>query len=357
MPTSSQPKISVVMTVRNGEAYIGAAIDSVRRQTMPDWELIVVDDSSTDRSTEVVAKLADQDSRVRWFRNERTPGRSESLNMAIDSAAAPWVANLDADDVAPPYRLERQLDYLQHHPDVLAVGGQADFLVDEKVAPGFEALPLEPERIAAVLPNGCCFVHSTMAMNRAAVQSLGGYRNAYPPCEDYDLWLRLSERGKLANLPDVLVQYRMHRQQLTTTRIRRMALLTLVARQAASFRRTGRAEPVISPTTSEPDLLRLFEIPPGDYDQTLLVMYLARMLQFRRLGMADIADAMAAQLREESFATYSRRHIRAQLVWARRLDHAGWKKAIATLYHGVTASLIAPQLLVDRVRGLYSGKK
>ena len=233
--------LSVVLPVHNGEATLDEAISSIRRQTSGDFELLVIDDRSEDRSAAIAARHAAEDGRVRLLSN---PGQGliAALNFGIERTTAPLLARMDADDVARPTRFERQLERMAAEPDLLVLG-TATVQVDaagrllELVTP-----PSDPVEISRVLERVNAIAHPTVFMRRDAVESVGGYRRAYLRAEDYDLWLRLAERGKLANLTEPLLEYRIA-GRFRPPLFARQVLSEMAARAAATLRRSGRPDP------------------------------------------------------------------------------------------------------------------
>lgn len=242
--TTMQPIISVILPVRNGATYVLAAIDSILSQTFQGFELLAIDDGSTDATPALLAGVAQSDARLRILSNPGS-GLVGALNYGVAMARAPLIARMDADDVALPERLRRQHDFLATHPDVDVVGAQVSF-IDEHGSPTGEttALPQRPEAIHDTLLKYCCIRHPTVVMRRAAVERVGGYRAQVPAAEDLDLWLRLSECGRLANLPEVLLQYRLHGAQVSEEKVWTQRLSRNLAIIAAQERRAGRGDPL-----------------------------------------------------------------------------------------------------------------
>ena len=196
------PAVSVLLSVYNGGARIAAAVDSVLGQTAGDLELIVIDDGSTDATPERLARV--HDPRVRVVRQART-GLTRALNRALALARAPLVARLDADDTAAPERLERQRAFLERAPEVGLLGTAAREL-DER---GRLVRLVQPPADDAALRRGLIrrnpFVHSSVMLRRELLDKAGGYDEAYPVAQDYDLWMRLAALTRLANLTEPLV--------------------------------------------------------------------------------------------------------------------------------------------------------
>lgn len=219
------PRISVLMPVYNGGAYLEAAIASVLAQSFGDFELVVVDDGSTDGSREIVNAFADGDSRLRpiWKANS---GISDTLNLGLADARGEWIARLDADDVMLPRRLERQLAFLEANTDVVAVGSYYD-LIDTAGARRITRHPLPRTRdeLARYLEARelLTFTHPTMTYRRDLAMSLGGYRRELEPCEDADLFARmLAAGGTILIQPEILTLYRVHGGSISSRKTREM---------------------------------------------------------------------------------------------------------------------------------------
>ena len=211
----TSPAVSVLMSVWNGAPRVGKAVDSVFRQTMDDLELIVIDDGSADATPAILESFGDP--RLRVERRSRR-GLTSALNRALELARAPLIARLDADDVALPERLARQRAFLDARPDIGLLGTGAR----EFDASGRELATVRPPtddaaiRCALIRRNP--FVHSSVMMRRAAVESVGGYDPAFPVAQDYDLWMRMSRVTRMANLAEVLVERQILPGRVTATR-------------------------------------------------------------------------------------------------------------------------------------------
>ena len=204
------PRIDVVMPVYNAQAYVAEAVTSILRQSFENFRLICIDDGSTDRSSGILDKLSAEDDRLQIIRQENQ-GLVRALNVGVSACTAPLIARMDADDIAMPDRFVRQVEFLESHPEVIAVG-TAILEMDSDTDPlGVERFATEHDQIdGSMLRLKTGMAHPSVMMRREAVQSLGGYRIDYEWVEDIDLWLRMAETGQLANLPDVLLCYRQH---------------------------------------------------------------------------------------------------------------------------------------------------
>lgn len=209
------PRISVVMPVYNAEKYLAQTVESILQQTFTDFEFLIMDDGSTDRSPQILSKYADQDPRIHIFQSQNQ-GVSKARNALLQKACGTYIAVMDADDISLPHRLEAQFHFLEQSPHVVCVGSSHD-LIDEK-GRFLTCLKLpetdnEIQTLALAGHGSIC--HPCAFMRRAAVEQVGGYDECLKSAHDLDLWLKLGEIGALANLPDALLQYRIHTQSVS----------------------------------------------------------------------------------------------------------------------------------------------
>lgn len=199
------PQVAVIMSVYNGQEFLAECIESILVQTFADFEFIIVDDASTDNTLSIIKSYAEKDQRIRYLKNDVNAERSFSRNRAASMATADLIAVMDADDVALPDRLEKQITFMQTHEDVAVLGGAMEGHENRQhFSVPFERLP------AKLLFNSVIY-HPTCMFRKTAFQQVGGYDEDYPLAEDYSLWVRLVQKGHaLANIPDVLVRYRIH---------------------------------------------------------------------------------------------------------------------------------------------------
>jgi len=293
------PALSVVLAVFNGERFLRQALDSVLGQGFAGFELIVVDDGSTDTSPEILAEYGARDPRVRAHR-QSNQGASAALNFGIGLAQAPLIARLDADDLALPGRFERQVRFLGENPAVGMVGGQASIVDDEgrEVAPA--RYPLSDAEIRQAFTATTPFVHSAVTMRKALFEQAGGYRVAFDNAEDLDLWLRIAERGELANLPELVVAYRIHGGQASVQSLRNQAFHSLAARTAARARAAGEPDPFAGIDAIDEETLRALGVGPEEVTATLVEAagWMARTLD--RAGKREAAKELFAVARSSA---------------------------------------------------------
>jgi len=207
-PDILAPKVSIVMAAYNEERGIGRALESILAQTFVDWELIVIDDGSTDATAAIVRPYAEKDSRIRLVCNETNLELSASLNKGIELAQSDLIARADADDINLPERLSKQYEYLQVHHEI-DVLGTAAYLLDEK---GHRVSSFSYPQTHAELENLSFlknhFFHPSVMIRRRFFDMAGPYDAHYPNAEDKELWLRgLSVGCRYANLPESLIEY------------------------------------------------------------------------------------------------------------------------------------------------------
>ena len=218
MPISPPPIVSVLLPVYNGDRYLSEAIESVLTQSFRDFELLIINDGSTDRSRQILERYAAQDDRIRLIHRENR-GLIQTLNEMVALAQGEFLARMDADDIALSDRFALQVNFLQQHPEYVCVGGAYD-LIDPK---GRTVLHLtmpetNPEIQQAILLGKTIINHPCALIRRSALQQIGGYDETMQTVEDLDMLLRIGEVGLLANLPNPVLKYRFHMQSVSGKR-------------------------------------------------------------------------------------------------------------------------------------------
>jgi glycosyltransferase involved in cell wall biosynthesis len=228
--------VSVLMSVYNGMPYLRQAVESVRAQTWPDWQLVVVDDGSSDGSGDYLAALADE--RVTIIR-QANQGLAAALNHGLRYCRGEFVARLDADDVAAPTRLAEQLAFLRRNPQVGMVGTQFRYFGERRTGKP-SRLPCDHRRILTALSRGeHAIVHSSIMARSELLGRLGGYWRS-GVAEDWDLYLRLGEVTRLANLDRVLVSVRVHGGSINGSQVAEVRRRIGFACEQARRRREGK---------------------------------------------------------------------------------------------------------------------
>lgn len=240
MPAS---RLSVIMPMHNAARFVGAAIDSILAQSMRDFVFHIVDDGSTDGSGDIAAHRAESDPRIRLIRQENR-GIVASLNRMLALVDTPFVARMDADDIALPLRFERQLARMEADPALGALGTQfIEVAVDGRIIDASYRQPTGVDIIRAELARRQPIGNPTAMFRTQALRDAGLYRQAFGHCEDYDLFLRLSEIADIDNLSDVLLHYRRSPGQISILHNPSQTRQAAYARLAHEERLAGRPDP------------------------------------------------------------------------------------------------------------------
>ena len=188
------PKVSVVMPAYNAEAYIGAAMESILSQSFGDFEFLILNDCSTD-GTEAIIKSYD-DPRIVYLKNEKNLGVAATLNKGLAAAQGEYIARMDADDFSLPQRFEKQVAYLDAHPEVAVLGTQVQFFSDRGDGEPFCYLG-SPAQLKIDLLFASAIAHPSVMLRRQVILDMGGYDRQFEGLEDYELWCRISEQAML----------------------------------------------------------------------------------------------------------------------------------------------------------------
>lgn len=224
------PRISILMAVYNQAETLAVALESLWQQTFTDFEVIVVEDGSSDESPAILARQTDP--RLRVFANEKNSGLAASLNRAVAHATGEFIARMDGDDISEPARLATQFNFLRQHPHLAGCGTWVQTFGSREEIWQF---PTEPDVIRCELLFENVLAHGSMMLRRAALDEHSlRYEEDLTRAQDYDLWVRLARQAPLANIPRPLVCYRLHGgqagaadsvgQQDTAQKVRRMQL-------------------------------------------------------------------------------------------------------------------------------------
>jgi glycosyltransferase involved in cell wall biosynthesis len=207
------PKITVLMPVYNCELYIKEAVDSVLNQTFTDFEFLIIDDTSTDKTVEIIKTYTD--SRIKLIEKPSNTGYTNSLNLGLQLAKGKYIARMDGDDISFPQRFERQMIFLEMNSDIVLCGSWYSKIGSGDVI----KVPKNHDNIKIALLKGNCMAHPSVMMRKQILDKLPvAYNVSKEPAEDYDLWVRLVGIGKLHNLQEVLLNYRVHDKQVSQKR-------------------------------------------------------------------------------------------------------------------------------------------
>lgn len=236
------PKVTVLMPVYNGGAYLRGAIESVLGQTYRNFELLIVDDGSTDESGAIIRSY--DDPRIRLIENGENLGLVSALNRGIDTARGEYVARTDADDISLPSRLEKQVAFMEEHPEVGVCGSWVKTIGDH--AGHIQRYLASGEDIRANLLFWTSLAHPSVILRKAVLEEPRiRYDGAYSRTEDYALWAELSRRTRFANIPEVLLRYRLHGESVSHVHAREQR------EQASRIRRSFLAGIGLSPSDED----------------------------------------------------------------------------------------------------------
>ena len=226
-----KPAISVIMSVYNGERYLAEAIESVRRQTFQNWELVVINDCSTDTTSEILADFSNMDERIKVYTNEVNLKLPSSLNKAISLSNGKYIARMDADDICLPDRLEKQYKFMEEHSDVALSSCRFLTVKNGVYASGGAGGRCDSEAIRAMLLVSNPILHPGV-IAKAEVMKEFNYNPAFTCTEDLELWTRMvASNQKIQILPECLLIYRLHDKQITSTTLEKQHVEVLKIQQ------------------------------------------------------------------------------------------------------------------------------
>jgi len=204
--------VSVILPAFNAEKYIAEAIDSILGQTYSNFELIILNDCSKDRTEEIV--LSYDDPRIVYLKNEENLGVAATLNKGLEVARGEYTARMDADDISLPERFEKQVAYLDANEDIAVLGTNVEsFNESGTISSGWSAQ--DPLQTKVDMLFACGMAHPSVMMRTDVIRALGGYDVEFNGLEDYELWCRVLEQHQITTLPDILLRYRVHNSQVT----------------------------------------------------------------------------------------------------------------------------------------------
>lgn len=343
------------MPVRNAAPWLNESVGSILRQTGPSFELIIVDDGSDDGSATLLDAFAQSHDAVHVI-HQPSQGIVSALNTGLQKASGRYIARMDADDVALPGRLDLQVRWMQNHPDVVAAGAaQEDLLPSGSIIPPASLPDWDASQVRSRLLTGNCINHPTVIFDRQTVLDLGGYRPPFRHAEDYDLWLRLSERHAVQVMPFLVLRYRVHSGQTGHQFLESQTLAVLAAQLSASARQRRLPDPALhwSHPPSPPELA-LEGLTPERLDNAVATATFDLIERYQYLGMTSEAAQVHQQL-----LSWIRTHPRRSSNLA---DWHWWKGR----FHFVQAHFLRgsadfclafvrkPSLLIRTLRGLWN---
>ena len=284
----TRPLVTVLMSVFNGETYLKKAIDSILKQSYSDFEFLIINDGSSDKTAEILEHEAKRDSRIKVI-DQDNQGLVASLNYGLKKASGQLIARIDADDIAYPHRLEKQVTYMAEHPDLLALGSAITLIDDQGRTLKQINYPTGTQEVRSAMMLGSKLAHPAVIMRREQVLQIGAYREACRHAEDYDLWLRLLELGEIDNLNVPLLYYRQHDEKISLKESFAQRLATECAKFAYQMRKNGEADPLDSvelPLTI--DKLSNFDIPQYQLSELYCSTFIKLVKQKRSFTASEM---------------------------------------------------------------------
>jgi glycosyltransferase involved in cell wall biosynthesis len=207
------PTISVLMPVYNCEDYVKAAVDSIINQTYSNFEFLIIDDASNDKTVSIIKSI--KDPRIRLFEKPKNTGYTESLNYGLSIAKGRYIARMDADDMSFPERLSKQLAYMESNPKAIVCGSFYEVIGNKEI----KGFPVLHKDLKVNLLSSTCFAHPSVMIRKSVLDAHNiQYDSSKEPAEDYALWVSLMPYGEYHNLDDVLLKYRVHEHQVSNKR-------------------------------------------------------------------------------------------------------------------------------------------
>lgn len=276
-PKNRPPLVSVLFPVYNGAPFLAEAIDSILDQTEKDFELIIINDGSTDESSIIVRSYTD--SRIRFY-EQNNSGLAATLNRALGLAQGRFLARQDQDDISHPLRFERQVQFLETHANCGMVGTWAKIIGGDADKSRYHRHPTDNGTLQFDLLFNNPFVHSSVMLRSSVFDAVGGYctdKNRQPP-EDYELWSRVARRFEVANIPEVLLIYREVPTSMSRNGLNPFleSLVTISAENLACL---------LNRPSDNQDLIDIAALTHGGYQR------LSKIPNFRRMRRALVAAA------------------------------------------------------------------
>jgi hypothetical protein len=335
----NKPIVSVVMVVCNVERFLSEAIESILGQTFREFEFVIVDFGSADNTKAIVSNWAAKDTRIK-FHTIPPCGLGKARNASCSLAQGKYVAVMDADDVALGDRLAWQLSFMEQNAEVGAVGGGVEWITATGKSVLTTCYPTDNRDIQAALLEHCPVWHPTALIRKDAFEAAGGYRPAFAPAEDYDLFLRIAEHFQIANLNEVVLKYRIHPHQLSLHRRKHQSLCCLAARASALSRRRGQGDPVNSLEEITPEVVAALGVSEITQKATLVREYLSWLRGILKAGEYSTALSAATEILQspdrecaDRWAIADMRFLVAGIYWRQKR----YWRSVTTACHAVLA--------------------
>ncbi|MCG2689725.1 glycosyltransferase [Candidatus Parcubacteria bacterium] len=200
--------VSVVMATCNGERFLSLAVESILKQTFKEFEFLIVNDYSTDKTSDLLKEFALKDERIKVIENTENLGLTKSLNKALKEAKGKYIARMDDDDISLEERLQKQFDFMEAHSDFALIGSLADIIDETGKVIGEKKLALDYKALKKKLLFNNQLVHSSWFLRSSVLKEVGFYSEEFKKAQDYELLLRIAAKHPVCNLPEKLIQWR-----------------------------------------------------------------------------------------------------------------------------------------------------
>jgi glycosyltransferase involved in cell wall biosynthesis len=348
------PLVSVVMVTCNVDRFLAEAIESILSQTFGDFEFIIVDFGSTDKSKQIISSYAAKDSRIKFHEIPHC-GLAEARNTSCSLAQGQYIAIMDADDVSLPERLMQEVGYMEKHPETGLLGGATEWVDARGRSVCTNYFPTEDGEIKSELDVHNAFCQPTVLLRKEAFILAGGYRAVFAPAEDYDLWLRITEGFQCANLTQVVLKYRIHPYQVSMRLQKQQTLGKLASQASASLRRNGRPDVLNSASEITPEFLAALGVTEAKQEseftaecrQWIRHMYMAGEYSFALTAAVELSQSVSEHIARWQIADL---HLTiARLYWRQRKPIRSFIAAGRAL---VTRPIVAGRALKPLLRWL-----
>ena len=230
-------KLTVLMAVFNNAQTLEKSVKSILNQSFKDFQFVIVNDASTDESSQILSRYSNQDSRIKLIKNQHRLGLTKSLNIGLKIIKTKYIARMDADDISLLKRLEKQFNFLESHPKIFLVGTAVHLIDSKDKKLKLKTYPIDHKHLKKTVLHFCPFIHPTWMIRRSAMLELNGYNQDFNYAQDYELVLRLLTKFKAANLPEPLLKYRVNYDQaISLKNLKAQECLALKARFLALTR-------------------------------------------------------------------------------------------------------------------------
>lgn len=245
-----EPLVSIVMPVYNAGDFLIEAIKSIQNQTYQNWELIAVDNRSTDNSWQILQEFKKNDKRIKIYRNDENQGVAHTANLALTKVKGQFIARMDADDISLPWRLEKQVVFLQKHPQAVAIGGQCELINQDNEIIGEKRFPTDHADIKKMMFVSIPLQQPTMMVSRKLLpQNFIWYEDDLDVAEEVELLFKFFKYGKVYNLPEIVLYYRLHGNNISLQHPKHTFYLTFKSRLGSIFKHNYRPTPLGLMTT------------------------------------------------------------------------------------------------------------